>query len=131
MGTLARLTEQELWAIAETLTALPNPALWRLDESSMPGQLSPCIAPAFVLLDLLVVVLLLLLVLLLVILLLLVLFLVLLLLLLQLPCDSQVMHDCQACYVCMPSVAMLLACHNEHSGHKYLAHVLERVINCV
>ena len=113
MGTLARLTEQELWAIAEALAALPNPALWRLDESSMPGQHYPCIVPASALL--------------LAVLLLLLphmqysgvmhvcqiccmpsVAMRLLVLLLQLQCDSGAMHGCQTCCSCMPSAAVLL-----------------------
>ena len=38
LGTLVRLSEEEVWALKEALTALPNPVLWKQSEHSLPGE---------------------------------------------------------------------------------------------
>lgn len=38
MGTLARLSEDEVRSMAAALSALPNPTLWKLDEALLPGD---------------------------------------------------------------------------------------------
>ncbi len=38
MGTAARLTEQELHSLAGTLSALPNPVLWKLSALDLPSE---------------------------------------------------------------------------------------------
>lgn len=40
MGTLARLSSEELTSIASALSQLPNPALWKLDPAHLPGMLN-------------------------------------------------------------------------------------------
>ena len=42
MGTLAMPTEAELRSMAEGLSALPNPVLWKLDEDFLPGGVFWC-----------------------------------------------------------------------------------------
>lgn len=42
MGTLARLNEAELLRMAEALSALPNPVLWKLDKAHLPGVIHAC-----------------------------------------------------------------------------------------
>lgn len=39
MGTLARYTSDELHSMARALSALPNPVLWKLEPSQLPGML--------------------------------------------------------------------------------------------
>lgn len=39
MGTLARLSEEEVQSMAAALCALPNPVLWKLDRALLPGDL--------------------------------------------------------------------------------------------
>ena len=39
MGTLARLAEKTLTSIAAALSALPNPVLWSLQQTALPGAL--------------------------------------------------------------------------------------------
>ena len=41
MGTLARLTEEEVQSMAAAFSALPNPVLWKLDRAFLPGRVSP------------------------------------------------------------------------------------------
>jgi len=43
MGTLARLNGEELQAMAEALSALPNPVLWKLDNAHLPGMSANCL----------------------------------------------------------------------------------------
>ena len=40
MGTLARMTDEEVHSMAAGLSALPNPVLWKLDSSYLQGWLS-------------------------------------------------------------------------------------------
>lgn len=40
MGTLARLTDEEVHSMAAGLSALPNPVLWKLDASYLQGLTS-------------------------------------------------------------------------------------------
>lgn len=44
MGTLARMTDEEVHSMAAGLSALPNPVLWKLDSSYLQGWL-PAAAP--------------------------------------------------------------------------------------
>ena len=37
MGTMARMTEEELHSMARGLSALPNPILWKLNLLDIPG----------------------------------------------------------------------------------------------
>ena len=37
MGTLARLSLEELTSMASALSRLPNPVLWKLDPGHLPG----------------------------------------------------------------------------------------------
>ena len=39
MGTLARMNSDELHSLAQALTALPNPVLWKLDPAHLPGKI--------------------------------------------------------------------------------------------
>ena len=38
MGTLARLDATELHSMAQALSGLPNPVLWKLDAAHLPGE---------------------------------------------------------------------------------------------
>lgn len=38
MGTLARMTDDEVHSMAAGLSALPNPVLWKLDSSYLQGE---------------------------------------------------------------------------------------------
>ena len=38
MGTMARMTEEELHSMARGLSALPNPILWKLNLLDIPGM---------------------------------------------------------------------------------------------
>jgi len=40
MGTLARLSEDEVLSMAAALSALSNPVLWKLDRALLPGELT-------------------------------------------------------------------------------------------
>lgn len=39
MGTLARINRDELHSMAQALSALPNPVLWKLNPLHLPGVL--------------------------------------------------------------------------------------------
>lgn len=39
MGTLARMNRDELHSMAQALSALPNPVLWKLNPLHLPGVL--------------------------------------------------------------------------------------------
>ena len=41
MGTLARLSDDEVQSMAAALSALPNPVLWKLDQAWLPGRVHP------------------------------------------------------------------------------------------
>ncbi len=49
MGTLARLNAAELRSMAEALSALPNPVLWKLDKAHLPGMPSNCCSHPYLL----------------------------------------------------------------------------------
>ena len=38
MGTLARMNTAQLGSMAQALSALPNPILWKLNEAHLPGD---------------------------------------------------------------------------------------------
>ncbi|DBA74190.1 TPA: UDP-glycosyltransferase-like protein [Trebouxia sp. C0004] len=40
MGTLAVLSEDEVWSMAAALSALKNPVLWKLDRALLPGNMT-------------------------------------------------------------------------------------------
>ncbi len=39
MGTAARLTEEEMHSLASSLSALPNPVLWKVSAIQLPSEL--------------------------------------------------------------------------------------------
>ena len=45
MGTLARMTDEEVHSMAAGLSAFPNPVLWKLDSSYLQGQLLYTLLP--------------------------------------------------------------------------------------
>ena len=47
MGTLARLSDEEVQSMAAALSALPNPVLWKLDSGLLPGRVQPVLPADF------------------------------------------------------------------------------------
>ena len=41
MGTAARLSEEALYSMAQGLSALPNPVVWKLSKQDLPGLIIP------------------------------------------------------------------------------------------
>ena len=42
MGTIVQLTEAELRSVAASLSALPNPVIWKLASHDLPSKEGPC-----------------------------------------------------------------------------------------